>query len=213
MTLDLWLLYLLAAVGLSLTPGPNGLLSLTHGARFGVRATVWTVSGGAVGFLLLIAVSLAGMGTLLAASERAFTVAKWAGAAYLVWLGVRLWRAPPAFANLTTTPVPLLIAAGRPGRLFGEGFMVAASNPKALVFFAAFLPQFMVADAARSVPFVEQLAVFGGTFVAVEVAYELLLAAMAQRIAPRLARWGRWFNRGAGATFIGIGALLTTASR
>ena len=75
MTLDLWLLYLLAAVGLSLTPGPNGLLSLTHGACFGLRATVWTVLGGAVGFFLMIAVSLAGMGTLPAASERASAVA------------------------------------------------------------------------------------------------------------------------------------------
>ena len=214
MTLDLWLLYLLAAVGLSLTPGPNGLLSLTHGACFGLRATVWTVLGGAVGFFLLIAVSLAGMGTLLAASERAFTIAKWAGAAYLVWLGVRVWRAPPPFATLSTAAQsPLLPAAGRPGRLFGEGFMVAVSNPKALIFFAAFLPQFMVPDGTGGSGFAMQLAVFGGTFVAVEFVYELLLAAMAQRIAPWLGRHGRWFNRGAGVTFVGIGAALTTASR
>src|SRR3546814_17237507 len=94
MTLDLWLLYLLAAIGLSLTHGTNGLLSLTHGACFGLRATVWTVPGGAVGFFLLIAVSLARMGTLLAAPERAFTVPKWIGAAYLAWRGVRVWGAP-----------------------------------------------------------------------------------------------------------------------
>ena len=94
MSLELWLVYCAAAIGLSLTPGPNGLLSLTHGACFGVRSTVYTVLGGAVGFFLVIAASLAGMGALLAASERAFTIAKWIGAAYLVYLGVKVWRAP-----------------------------------------------------------------------------------------------------------------------
>lgn len=207
MTLELWLIYCVAALGLSLTPGPNGLLSLTHGACFGFRPTVYTVLGGALGFFLLIAASLGGMGALLAASERAFTIAKWIGAAYLVYLGIRIWRAP--------APVVALAAGGggaaeaRPWQLFNQGFLVAVSNPKALIFFAAFLPQFMVPGVGYAV----QLAIFGGTFVVVEVLYELLLALMAQRIAPWLARHGRWFNRAAGATFVGIGAALTTASR
>ena len=94
MTLEHWLIYLVAAFGLSLTPGPNGLLALTHGMRFGLRRSVATLLGGVVGFLLLIAVSMAGLGALLAASEQAFTIAKWLGAAYLVYLGIRTWRAP-----------------------------------------------------------------------------------------------------------------------
>jgi homoserine/homoserine lactone efflux protein len=207
MSLELWLVYCVAAIGLSLTPGPNGLLSLTHGACFGFRSTISTVLGGALGFFLLIAASLAGMGTLLAASERAFTIAKWAGAAYLVYLGLKVWRAPAPVVALAVQE------AGPNGpqrlRMFNQGFLVAVSNPKALIFFAAFLPQFMAPD----VPYTVQLAVFGGTFVAVEIVYELLLAVMAQRIAPWLARHGRWFNRAAGATFVGIGAALTTASR
>jgi homoserine/homoserine lactone efflux protein len=89
MSLELWLIYLVAAIGLSLTPGPNGLLSLTHGVCYGFRPTIYTVLGGALGFFVLIAASLAGMGALLAASERAFTIAKWIGAAYLVYLGGR----------------------------------------------------------------------------------------------------------------------------
>ena len=93
--------------------------------------------------------------------------------------------------------------------MFNQGFLVAVSNPKALIFFAAFLPQFMIPGASYPV----QLAVFGGTFVVVEIVYELLLAVMAQRIAPWLTRHGRWFNRAAGVTFVGIGAALTTASR
>lgn len=207
MSLELWLIYLLAAVGMSLTPGPNGLLSLTHGACFGLRATVHTVLGGALGFLLLIAASLAGMGALLAASEQAFTAAKWIGAAYLVYLGVRVWRAPApvigAGAEFAGAP------AARPLKMFNQGFLVAVSNPKGLIFFAAFLPQFIVPGA----PFLTQLLVFGGTFVVVEVVYELMLAGLAQRIAPWLARYGRWFNRLAGGTFVGIGAALTNAGR
>jgi len=207
MSLEIWLLYLAAAIGLSLTPGPSGLLSLTHGACFGLRPTVYTVLGGALGFFAIIAASLAGMGALLAASERAFTIAKWIGAAYLIYLGVKVWRAPaPVVSTEGPGPQP---RSARPLRMFNEGFLVAASNPKALIFFTAFLPQFMVPGVSYPV----QLAVFGGTFVAVEVAYELVLAGLAQRIAPWLARHGRWFNRAAGATFVGIGAALTTAGR
>jgi threonine/homoserine/homoserine lactone efflux protein len=127
MSLHLWLIYAVAAVGLSLTPGPSGLLSLTHGACFGFRLTVSTVLGGALGFLILIAASLAGMGTLLATSERAFTIAKWIGAAYLVYLGVRVWRSP--------APVVTVAAAetnpreARPLRMFNQGLLVAVSNP------------------------------------------------------------------------------------
>jgi homoserine/homoserine lactone efflux protein len=209
MSLDLWLVYLAAAIGLSLTPGPNGLLSLTHGACFGLRPAVWTVLGGAAGFLLLIAASLAGLGALLAASEAAFTAAKWAGGAYLVWLGIRLWRSP---APVVAAPAGALAGgpgAARPLRLFGQGFLVAVSNPKALIFFAAFLPQFMVPGTS----FAMQLLLLGGTFVVVEVVYELVLAGLAGRIAPWLGRHGRLFNRAAGGTFIGIGAALATTSR
>lgn len=207
MSPELWLVYFVAAIGLSLTPGPNGLLSLTHGACFGFRPTIYTVVGGALGFFLLIAISLAGMGTLLTASERAFTAAKWIGAAYLVYLGIRVWRAPAPALALGTREAGW--GEARSLRMFTQGFLVSVSNPKALIFFAAFLPQFMTPGVSYSV----QLAVFGGTFVVVEIIYELFLAVMAQRVAPWLARHGRWFNRVAGVTFVGIGAALTTASR
>lgn len=207
MSLELWLVYLLAAIGLSLTPGPNGLLSLTHGAVFGFRSTVYTVFGGALGFLILITASLVGLGALLAASEEAFTVLKWVGAAYLVYLGFRTWRAPPPL--ISTIPGCDKMSTARPLRLFSQGFLVAVSNPKGLIFFAAFLPQFMVAGMSFPV----QLVIFGGTFVIVEVVYELLLAQAAQKIAPWLARHGRWFNRATGGMFVGIGVAMTAMSR
>jgi threonine/homoserine/homoserine lactone efflux protein len=213
MALEHWLIYLVAAFGLSLTPGPNGLLALTHGMRFGLRRSIATLLGGVVGFLLLIAVSMAGLGALLAASEQAFTIAKWAGAAYLVYLGIRTWRAPVTVpVRAENLPQGMSGEKSRregPAALFLQGFLVATSNPKALIFFAAFLPQFMVPGV--SLPL--QFAILGGTFVIVEFCYELVLAGAAQRIAPWLYRHGRLVNRMAGATFIGIGGVLATANR
>ena len=206
MALDIWLIYHAAAAGLSLTPGPNGLLSLTHGAQYGFRRTIATALGGVSGFLVLIVASLAGLGALLAASEAAFAVLKYLGAAYLVYLGVRLWRAPGAFADSADRKDQPPKKAG-PFALFRSGFLVAVSNPKALIFFAAFLPQFMQADA----PLWLQFLILGGTFAGVELAYELILAGTAQRIAPVLARCGRWFNRVTGSAFIAIGAVLSTS--
>jgi threonine/homoserine/homoserine lactone efflux protein len=207
MALETWLLYAVAAIGLSLTPGPNGLLCLTHGVRFGLDRALFTVLGGVTGFLVLIAVSMAGMGALLAASEQAFTVAKWLGAAYLVYLGIRTWQAPPPQVQLPGPGGHGAEAAA--WRLYSQGFLVATSNPKALIFFAAFLPQFMDPGA----PFLLQFLILGGTFAGVEFVYELLLAGTAQRIAPWLGQHGRWFNRTTGATFVGIGGVLTTVSR
>lgn len=206
MTVELWIVYAVAAIGLSLTPGPNGLLSLTHGVRFGFSRTVFTVMGGVCGFLVLIAASLAGLGALLAASETAFTVTKWIGAVYLVYLGIRLWRAPAAAVGESD---PGRVDHTPPARLFAQGFLVAVSNPKALIFFAAFLPQFMVPESS----FWVQFAVLGGTFAFTEFCYELVLAGMAQRIAPWLTRYGRWFNRATGGTFVAIGGLMATANR
>ena len=204
MNLDTWLVYLLAAIGLSLSPGPNGLLALTHGALHGPRKTLFTILGGSVGFIAVVALSMFGIGALLQTSLLWLTVMKWVGGAYLVWLGIQVWRSPPTGVDLPAD------ARARSGpSLFRQGLLSAVTNPKALLFFAAFLPQFI--DPRDS--FVVQLLIFGGTFVVVEVSYELLLAGMAQRIAPWLARHGRWFNRATGGTFIGVGALLTTASR
>lgn len=207
MSFELWLVYLVAAVGLSFAPGPNGLLALTHGARFGLQRTLFTVLGGALGFLLLIAVSLAGMGALLAASERSFMVAKMVGAAYLAYLGLRLSMAPAQPIAVVSEGEDVPGASGL--RLFVQGFLVAATNPKGIVFFAAFLPQFIV----PGVPFWTQLAVFGGTFVVVEVLYEAMLAALAQRIAPWLSDHTRWFNRVTGGVFVAFGVALANAHR
>lgn len=208
MTVEHWGLFLLAAIGLSLTPGPNGLLTLSHGMRFGVQPTVMVALGGVCGFLVLVGASLSGLGALLATSERAFQGVKWVGAAYLIYLGIRLWFAPEPCASVAADQTASGIVPTVSSR-FSEGFFVAVSNPKALIFFAAFLPQFMVPD----VSLITHFLVLGGTFAVVEFFYEIAIAAMAQRIGPWLGRHGQWFNRGAGLCFVVIGGLMTRANR
>src|SRR6195256_1489517 len=95
MDFNIWLIYLVAALGLSLSPGPNGLLALAHGALHGRRKALYTIFGGALGFVIVIALSMFGIGALLKASLVWLTVMKWLGGAYLVWLGIQVWRAPP----------------------------------------------------------------------------------------------------------------------
>ena len=196
MELSNWLLYAAAALGLSLTPGPNGLLALTHGALFGTKKTIATILGGLTGFFLVIAMSMFGIGALLAASASLLTVLKWVGGAYLVFLGIQVWRSP-ALA-LTRNKV-----SGSSG-LYRAGLFSALSNPKGILFFVAFLPQFIEPERSLFAQFVTMAA----TFLIIEFFYELTVAALADRITPWLARVGKNFNRTFGAVFMAIGVLL-----
>lgn len=203
MALNTWLIYLLAAIGLSLSPGPNGLLALTHGALHGRRKALFTILGGALGFIVVIALSMFGIGALLQTSLGWLTVLKWLGGAYLVWLGIQVWRAPPVGLELSGD------APARGGAsMFRQGALSALTNPKALLFFAAFLPQFI--DPLRSLWL--QFVIMAGTFAAVEVATEMLIAAFAQRISPWLRRVGRRFNQVCGGLFVAIGVALPLRS-
>jgi len=194
-----WIIYTLAALGLSLSPGPNSLLALTHGALHGRRKALYTLSGGSLGFLLIIALSMFGIGALLKASLAWLTALKWVGGAYLVWLGIQVWRSPPIQVTAA-----LGSADVRGFSLFRQGFLAAATNPKGILFFAAFLPQFI--DPQRSVA--TQFLVISATFVIIEFMTEYVLASLAQQIARWLARVGRSFNRACGAVFVGLGVLL-----
>lgn len=203
MDLDNWLIYLLAATGLSLSPGPNGLLALTHGALHGRRKTLYTIFGGALGFVVVVALSMFGIGALLATSLTWLTVMKWVGAAYLVWLGIQVWRSPPIGLEVGGAAQP------RAGwSMFRQGALSALTNPKGLLFFAAFLPQFI--DPARSL--VVQFVIMAGTFAVIEIATEVFIAGMAHRISPWLGRVGRRFNQACGGLFIAIGAALPLRS-
>ena len=203
MDIHTWLVYFLAAVGLSLSPGPNGLLALTHGALHGRRKALYTIFGGAFGFTAIIALSMFGIVALLKASLAWLTVMKWVGGAYLVWLGIQVWRSPPIGIELGGSAEPRASWS-----LFRQGALSALTNPKALLFFAAFLPQFI--DPARSL-FV-QFVIMAGTFAAIEIATEVLIASMAHRISPWLRRVGRRFNQACGGLFMAIGVALPLRS-
>ena len=199
MAFHTWLLYSLAAIGLSLSPGPNGLLALTHGALHGRRKTLFTIFGGACGFICVVALSMFGIGALLKASLVWLAVLKWLGGAYLVWLGIQVWRAPAIGVDLAASAAP------RAGwSMFRQGALSAMTNPKGILFFAAFLPQFI--DPARSLWL--QFVLMAGSFAVIEMLTELLIASMAHRISPWLRRVGRRFNQTCGGVFMAIGVAL-----
>ncbi|MBI3180949.1 MAG: LysE family translocator [Myxococcales bacterium] len=205
MALHTWLLYVATVRVVTATPGPNMLLAMTHGMRFGVRKTLPTCAGMLVALGLIMLGSAVGLGAVLATSEKAFSLVKYAGAAYLVYLGIKTWRAepvPPA-APGSAPQVP----AGR----FRTGFLVAMSNPKAFIFFSALFPQFMDAG----VPEVPQLAILTATFYAFESSWQMVYATGGARLARWLSspRRMRWVNRLAGGAFVVAGLALTTASR
>ena len=200
MRLETWTIYLVAVLGLSLTPGPNSLLVMAHGALHGWRRTVWTIAGGAVGFALLIALSMTGIAALLAAAPSALRVLKVLGGAYLVWLGVQLWRSPPVRIEPATPDERGRSSAS----LFRQGLLAAVANPKVLLFYGAFLPQFLDPGRGMGVQFVHLAA----TFVLVEACVEGLIAGLAFRVRAWLSRSGKAFNRACGSFFVALGAAL-----
>jgi homoserine/homoserine lactone efflux protein len=199
MSFETWLIYLLAAIGLSLSPGPNGLLALTHGALHGRDKTLFTIAGGSVGFIAVMGLSMLGIGALIQSSANVLTVLKWLGGAYLVWLGIQVWRAPPIALEIRDAAVS---ASG--AELFRQGAFSALTNPKALLFFAAFLPQFI--DPARSLFL--QFVIMAGTFAGIEIVTEFVIASFAQRLSPWLGRVGKRFNHACGSIFMAIGVAL-----
>lgn len=199
MQFETWLLFLVTAIGISLTPGPNGLLALTHGAIHGNQKTLWTIFGGVFGLTVIIALCMFGIGALVKSSIVWLTVLKVIGGAYLIWLGIKLWRSPPI-----TVSTDIMLNETKGLTLFRAGFFTAATNPKGLLFFSALLPQFI--DPHRSM--VAQFLVIGVTYAFVEFAVEYLYAATAHRIRPWLARVGRRFNQVCGGIFVAVGAAL-----
>jgi threonine/homoserine/homoserine lactone efflux protein len=194
-----WLIYFLAVLGLTFTPGPNGLLALTHGAIYGSKKTIATILGGALGFATVIGLSMFGIGALLAASAQLLIVMKFVGGAYLIWLGIQVWRSPSL--GETKAAVSINVSSFL---LFRQGALAALTNPKGILFFVAFLPQFI--DPAISL--LTQFVVMASTFVIIEFIYEYAVASLANKIKPFLAKFGKKVNRVLGGIFMVIGVAL-----
>ncbi|CUA83091.1 MULTISPECIES: LysE family translocator [Gulbenkiania] len=211
MSLNTWLVFVVTVFFVSATPGPNMLLAMTHGIRFGVRRTLPTIAGLLTALGLIMGGSAAGLGAVLAASELLFSVIKYAGAAYLVWLGIKTWRAPPTPLSGPEDSEAAVAEAGTGWQRFRTGFLVAMSNPKAFVFFTALFPQFMNPQA----PQMPQLLVLAGTFYVIESSWQFAYAAGGARLRGWLNSPVRLrlMNRFAGGSFTAAGVALTTVSR
>lgn len=190
------------------TPGPTMLLALSNGSRFGVRAALPGVAGAVASDFVLIAATAAGLGALLAASATVFAVVKWLGVLYLAYLGLRLL--------LARTAAPLQAddaARERPAAraLFLRSFLVAATNPKGYLFFAALLPQSI--DPAQ--PQVQQYTLLALIFAALDVVMMGVYAGAGERVVRRLgaASARAWIDRGCGAMLLLLAGVLALLRR
>lgn len=205
MSWELWSLFLPAALLVAASPGAGNFLALSNGLRSGLVPAITALAGRLAAFTLLVALTVAGLGVVLAASETAFSLLKWGGVAYLAWLGVRLWREPEL--GLDRSEIP----RGSPSRLARREFWVALSNPKAILLFTAFLPQFVDPGA----PVEAQLARLGAAYIAIEFVAASGYALMGSRL-RRLtlgACGARLVNRASGGMMLLVAGLLATAKR
>jgi homoserine/homoserine lactone efflux protein len=210
MTWQKWGVFMAMEIVLSLTPGPAVLFVVSQGLRYGAKRSLWASLGILSGNAFYFALSATGLGALLLASHEVFAAIRWAGAAYLVWLGATTFIGRGA----AVAPDASVDAPGAPAsglRLLGRGFVLQAANPKALVFFTALLPQFI--DPHASVAW--QVLILGASSVVGEFFVLAGYGAFAGR-AARLARrpsFARTTNRVAGALLVGAGAGLALAER
>jgi threonine/homoserine/homoserine lactone efflux protein len=206
MTLTTWLLYVAAVLVLTVTPGPSVLMCVSTSVNLGARKALITSLGSTSAIVGIMLLSALGLGTALAASETLFSALKWLGAAYLAYLGI---------ASLLFTATEITVSGGaqaatRP-RLFAQGFLVGASNPKALLFFGALFPQF-INPAAPQMP---QFLVLGLTFVFFELTWLTIYALSAAKAKRWLQqpRRARLFNRATGVVFLVAAGLLASSRR
>ena len=204
MSIEVWAAFVAASAILLIIPGPTVLLVVSYALGQGWRAALPMAVGVALGNFTAMTLSMLGVGALLAASAGLFTALRWFGAAYLIWLGIKLWRAG---GTLDAEPRTDRTSAAK---MLGHAWHVTALNPKSITFFVAFLPQFL--DPERSL--LTQMLVFEATFLALAFANALGYAIVASRV--RLLASNptaiTWFNRAGGTLLIGAGLATAKAS-
>ncbi|WP_341915918.1 LysE family translocator [Ferrovibrio terrae] len=202
---ELWLAFAAAATVMILIPGPTTLMVLGHTMAGGPRRGALSLIGVTLGDICAITLSMLGFSAILATSAEAFTAMKWIGAAYLLWLGIKLWRAPP----MDLTPVSAGASTARDAIL--QTFIVTLLNPKGILFFAAFLPQFI--DPTR--PLWPQVAVLTLTMNVLAASIQGCWIAMMGQARNRIVspRVLKTMNRAGGAMLIGAGMLTATLKR
>lgn len=202
MPFENWIAFVAASIVMLAIPGPTILLVISYALGHGRKAGTATVAGVALGDFTAMTASMLGLGALLATSASLFTVLKWVGAAYLIYLGIKLWRAPVLGAQSSDADVT---GRERPLRIFLHTYVVTALNPKSIVFFVAFLPQFLV----PTLPWLPQMMVFEVTFLVLATINAALygLLASAARNTIRKPSVQKVVNRTGGSLLIGAGLL------
>lgn len=208
MTLTTYSLYLAAVAVLVLSPGPTMLTCMTTALNSGRASGVASAAGSISAVMGVMALSALGLGALLAASELAFTVVKVIGALYLIWLGIRTFLSKVAPFEITRSDAR---ATQRLRSYYARGFLVGSSNPKALLFFTAFFPQFL----SPGEPLLPQYCILALTFIAFEFTVLTTCSYGVSAIAPTLrsTRAMRWINRATGGLFATMGGLLLLSRR
>ena len=203
MEFQVWLAFAAASTALLLIPGPTVLLVLSYAISQGKRVALATAAGVAFGDLIAMSVSLAGLGALVLASAMLFTVLKWIGAAYLVYLGITLLRNASS-ASLSEAEDVAKISATK---VFCHATAVTALNPKSIVFFIAFAPQFIIVDS----PLITQFVILVATFVGLAAINALTYALLADKLRAKIVRLSvlAWLSRSGGIALVLMG--VTTA--
>ena len=205
-----WLLYMAVAIVAVISPGPAILLSISNSIRFGISKVVLSSFGNICGLLILSTAAIFGLGAVLKTSTTLFLIIKLIGAAYLIYLGIRQWRSKINFFD----GVEKGSTQNKSNkRFFVEGFLIAMTNPKAILFFTALFPQFINTQQAL----IPQFLIMTFTFMAISfltlVSYGLL--AKKAKLWLSTGQRAKWFNRTLGSLFvlIGIGLLQLKADR
>lgn len=203
MSLEIWAAFALASIAILAIPGPTILLVCSYAMSAGRRAGLWMVLGVSLGDLVAMTASVLGLGALLLSSGELLTLLRWVGAAYLVYLGWGLWTAPVQAPSAGAAP-----ALSGP-KMAAHAFAVTATNPKGIVFFVAFTPQFLNPAA----PLWPQLALLTATFVVLAALntalYALLAERMSRQVSTPAAR--RLMNRLGGGALIALGVAATVS--
>lgn len=205
MSLETWLAYTLVTTTFLLIPGPTILLVISYSLLRGRQAVMALVLGVGLGDLTAICLSLLGVGMLLQTVSTAFLFLKWLGAAYLIWLGIKMWRSAAESLEISQKSNEQAWF-----EVLRNAYITTALNPKSIVFFLAFMPQFIKPD----LPFLPQSIILGATFFVLAILsvlfYSLLASFTGQQL--RLSLIQRWTNRIGGGLLIGAGGMTAVSS-
>lgn len=207
MSMETWLAFFAACWVISLSPGAGAIASMSSGLQYGFWRGYWNALGLQLGLILQIAIIAAGVGAVLAASATAFQLIKWFGVAYLIFLAYKQWRALPMDMSDASGVRPI----GKPLSLVFRGFLVNVSNPKALVFMLAVLPQFIDPHA----PLLAQYLVITATMISVDLLVMAGYTGLAARVLRllRTPKQQKRMNRTFAGLFIGAATFLATLRR